>query len=300
MSEVTQAAPAAAPSTSAAMSTTAAPSQSVATSTAPVTTETINPGAWTAGFNDDMKGYVTSKGIKDPATLLESYRNIEKLMGAPKERLLKLPEKFVDETGAMTAEGREIAERLGAPKDAKSYEIEKFLKDKPEAAAEIAKTFHELGISKTQADKLMAWEIATQEKQAIAAKEAAVVAYKSDEASLKKTWGAAYDQNVNAAKQGAARLGHDAKTIDALSRVMGHEGAMKLYHQLGTAVGESAFIQGKPTGQQIMDPAGARAQIATLKSDKGFQEKFLKGDSEAIANWTRLHQMASPGDINFR
>jgi len=49
-------------------------------------------GEWYAGIADEgLRGYVQTKGFKDPGALAESYRNLEKLQGVPQERLLKLP-----------------------------------------------------------------------------------------------------------------------------------------------------------------------------------------------------------------
>lgn len=291
-------APAATPTT--ASTITAPVTTSVSTQAPAVTTETVNPGSWTAGFNDELKGYVTTKGFKDPSAVTDAYRNLEKLMGGDRKNLLKVPDQFVDDTGAYTAEAREIYERLGAPKDPKEYGLDKLSKTDPKMLEELSQTFHNLGISKTQAEKLLQWNNQVEERAALAQKEASVAKYKDQDTSLRKNWGAAYDQNVALAKQGYTRLGHDIKTIDALAQVLGHEGAMKFYHQMGTAVAESAFISGRTAAPTILDPNSAKSQIAALKSDKGFVEKFGKGDSEAIQKLQRLTEMAYPGQMSLR
>ena len=75
------------------------------------------PTDWTTGLSDDLKGFVQNKGFKAPTDILESYRGLEKAMGAKAEHLIKLPENMD------SPEGRAIWERLGAPKDAKDYKI---------------------------------------------------------------------------------------------------------------------------------------------------------------------------------
>ena len=75
MSEVSSPAAPATPATPSAPAAPASTSGSLAsTPAAPaVTTETVNPGSWTAGFNDDLKGYVGNKGFKDPAALADHF-----------------------------------------------------------------------------------------------------------------------------------------------------------------------------------------------------------------------------------
>ena len=81
---------------------------------APVVTETpaapAAPADWTAGLPEEMKGYVQNKGFKDPSAVVESYRNFEKLMGVPQDRMIKLPEKAEDK-----AAWDSIYNRLGRP-----------------------------------------------------------------------------------------------------------------------------------------------------------------------------------------
>src|SRR5690606_18358521 len=101
-----------------ATTTAAAPAAATTTTTtpaAPAATTTTQTTAtdWTSGFSDDLKGFVQNKGFKDPASVLDSYRNLEKLMGTPKERLLRLPENM-DDANAMG----EIYTRLGRPQTA--------------------------------------------------------------------------------------------------------------------------------------------------------------------------------------
>src|SRR4051812_7514574 len=68
------------------------------------------PADWTAGLNEATRGFVENRGFKDPQTLADSYVNLEKLMGVPKDRLLQVPEKDDD------AEGwGKVYNRLGRP-----------------------------------------------------------------------------------------------------------------------------------------------------------------------------------------
>jgi hypothetical protein len=266
------------------------------------TTNDVNPGAWMAGFSDDLKGRVSAKGWKGPVELADSYFNLEKLLGAPKERLVTLPDKFMGDDGKLTAEGRGIYERLGTPKDAKGYELEKLLPaengDK-QLMEHFQNVFHEAGVPKGQAEAIVKNWNEYQAKAFNGLREQAIQRFKDADAQLRKDWGAAHDQNINIAKEGVRRLGHDAKTIDALSAILGHDKTMKLYHQLGSAVGESTFVAGKSPAT-VMEPSTAQGKLSQLKADKGFMEKVGKGDSESLALWTKLHEQAYPGTTSIR
>jgi len=295
----TPAAPAAPASTSAAMaaSNTVAPA---ATGAAPApTTETVNPGSWMAGFNDDLKGYVGNKGFKDPAALADAYRNLEKLQGVPQDRLLKLPESLYDEKGALTAEGRVIAERLGAPKTPADYGIQAPAEGgDPKRLDNFLKAAHEMGLTKAQAQKLAAADSEYANAIMASAKEASAARFRDEQTQLQKEWGAAFENNKSIAADAVRRLGWDAAKIDAVAGAIGHAETMKLLANLGKAVGESAFIQGRQPNAP-MEPATAKARITELLNDRDFGARLMAGESDAKATWERLHKEAYQGMVNI-
>lgn len=267
----------------------------------PPTTETVNPGSWMAGMNDDLKGYVGLKGFKGPGDVVDAYRNFEKLQGVPQDRVMKLPEKFYDDAGALTPEGRAIFEKVGAPKEAKDYDLQRFIPKEngdPKLMERFSEVFKDAGVSKSAAEKIVASWNELQTVTMAQMKEATAQKFKDEQGVLLKDWGAAFDQNTQIAREGAKRMGHDTKTMDALSAVLGHAATMKLYHQMGSAVGESAFIGGKQVNQ-FFDPSTALAQINALKADKGFVAKYNAGDAEAVSKMTKLHEMAHQGRVTF-
>lgn len=264
------------------------------------TTNDINPGAWMAGFNEDLKGYASTKGWKDPGQLAESYRNLEKLAGVPQDRLMKLPEKFYDDAGKLTAEGRAIYERLGTPKDAKDYDLKvPETGGDPKLMEHFKTVFHDAGVPKNVAEKIVGSWNEYQGKAVEATKAQAVEAFKQSEIKLKSDWGMAFDQNVNIAKEAVRALGVSAEQINAISSQLGHDATMKLFHKFGSAVGESTFVTGRPTGT-MLEPASAKARISALKSDKAFAARLMSKDASATSEWESLHQQAYPGSINVR
>lgn len=247
------------------------------------------------GLSDDTRGWYQTKGFKAPSDAIESARNLEKLMGLPPERILKLADKMRDETtNAWTPEARQIWERLGAPKEAKDYQIDipKEYGDAKQADL-FRRLFHEEGIPKASAERLVKEWNAFQGANMQAFKDQQEATAKTSDANLRKDWGQAFEQNVNIAKEAARTLGMDQKQVDAIHSALGQEGTMKLFHKLGTSVGEGRYIQGGGANQ-LMTPSNAQHQIKELSKDKDFSGRLMKGDTEAKAKWQRLHEMAYP------
>jgi len=247
---------------------------------------------WTASFNDDLKGYVHNKGFKDPGAVLESYRNLEKLIGAPKERIVKLPEKADDPAWA------EVYDRLGRPKDAKEYTIKA-----PEGLGEDKQfvdwakgKFHELGLTRQQGEKLsQSWNeyVATQMN---GASEANQQASKEAEQALKKEWGAAFEQNLNVVDRAAKQFGLEDKHLLALRQALGPAEAAKLVLKIGQGIGEDTFVAGETRASSFgaLTPAQAVNRIGALRQDPDFVRRYTGGDSNAKAEMERLHSMAYP------
>lgn len=274
----------------------------MAEATATTTTATATPppatgaeaGAWMMGFNEEQKAFVQNKGYKGPGDVVDSYRNAEKLIGMPAERVLKLPEKMD------SPEMRAIWERLGAPKEAKEYGIEV---PKEGGDAKLMETFigtfHENGVTKTAAQKIVSKWNEFQAARATEMKAQADLNFKNQDAALKKEWGAAYEQNMNLAKQAAGVVGLNAQQVDALASQIGHDGVGKLLHKISLSTRESGFVAGANPGTGLMTPEQAKTAIKGLMTDLDFQRRFAAGETEAKAKWQSLHVMAHPGEYNF-
>ena len=248
------------------------------------------PPDWTAGFSEEQKAFVTTKGYKGPVDILDSYRNLEKLHGVPQDRIIKLPEKMD------SPEGRAVWERLGAPKDPKEYEIKTPENGDPQASEAVAKALHSAAIPKDKAQQFIKEVEAYNAQRNTALQEAAKAKQAASELQLKKDWGAAYEQNTNLAKEAARVIGISAQEVDALVATKGHDFVMKAFHKLSKGVTEADFIGGKSLGNGIMAPDQARVAIKELQKDRGFREKLLSGDREAKAKWDTLHEQAFPGN----
>jgi hypothetical protein len=248
-------------------------------------------GAWFESFADnDLKGWVQNKGFKDPAVAMDSYRNLEKLMGADKAgRTVVLPSKWDD-----PKEVEPFFEKLGRPKVPDGYKL-------PEGADKdfgkwAQTTFHKAGLTDRQAEMVMAeWGglVKGKTEATTAAKAAALAA---DREALGKEWGAAHDAKIATAKAAAKTFGFDAPTIDKLEDSLGYAGLMKFMAGLGEKIGEAPAVNGDgSTPGGPVTPAAAAAQIKALRADPAFVDRYLKGDVDAKQKMEQLHKWANPG-----
>lgn len=251
---------------------------------------TNTDGEWFKNFNDDLKGYVQTKGFKDPQAVVESYKNFEKLMGAPKDKLLKLPEK------ADAPEWNDVYAKLGRPADAKEYKFDLPKESDPAFEAWARENFHKLGLTKNQAENLMKGYVELSTNQAKLSTEARQTELKAQEDSLKKEWGSAFDQNTQVAKKAATQFGIDGKMIDTLEAAMGYDGVMKFLQNIGSKIGEASYVgSNSPKGfSGILTPEQARNEINELKKDNDFTKKWATGDVESRRKMEQLHKWAYP------
>lgn len=272
------------------------PPATTTTTPAATTTTTAAPTEWTSGFSDDLKGYVQNKGFKGPQDILESYRNFEKLQGAPQDRILKLPEDM------NTPEGRQVWERLGRPKDAKDYKIDI---PKEHGDQQFADAFRGLAdkanLTHAQAEALVGWwneRSSTSIKQAT---EAEALSRTNADQNLKKEWGQAFEQNKNIADNAARSLGLGEKEVVALAQALGPDGALKTLLKLGKATGEADFVGSGPGGKGagILSPDQAKNEINTLMTDPSFTKRLMAKDSDATRKWDNLHKMAFGGELSL-
>lgn len=259
---------------------------------------------WYAGLAETDQGWLQNRGLHERplneafSEAIKSYRNLESRMGAPADRLLKLPENLEgEEMGA-------VYDRLGRPEKPEGYDFK--APDNVELNENFTSwaknTFHELGLNQAQGQALLNSYLEFEQGSATAAGEASQETLKVQEQALRKEWGAAFDQNVSAARRAARDLGVDAETIDALEKEMGYDGVLKLFNSVAGRILEPGFHDnpagaGTPGGMAgAMTPAQAKDQINQLKGDKEFIKKYTAGDIEAKRKMDYLHSMAFPAD----
>jgi len=261
-----------------------------ATTTTAAATTAATPD-WTSTLAPEQRAVVEAKQWKSPGDVLTGYANMEKLMGAPADRLLRLPADDKPESWAP------IHDRLGRPKTPDEYQLPLPEGDNGEFAKVAAGWFHEQGIPKKAAQAIAAkWnDFAKQSVEKTTAERQSKV--EASRAALQAEWKTDYDKNVAVAQQAAPKLGFTKEVVDALEDKLGYDGVMKFVHALGAKLGEHGFhSSGTPSGTSGFGTSveAAKAEITALRSDGDFIRRMAEGDSVAVSKWKTLHQQAFP------
>lgn len=242
---------------------------------------------------------VTAKGWKGPSDLLGSYVNLEKLVGAPPEQIIRLPKDMTHESMLP------VYDRLGRPKTAAEYKLDTIKGSDPEMSKLAAGWFHEAGAPVSMATKVVEkWnayvgEIVTKSQADYKTK------VDQDKVALRGEWGDKHDSNLALAKQAAAAFGINETVVNALEKQLGYAGTHKFLHAVGSKIGEAEFVQG---GGQRSDfggltPESAQAQITALRGDRNFAARFNSSDpvvrGEAQSQMARLNKIAYPGQVTL-
>ena len=257
----------------------------------------VSAPSWTDGLGEDAQGYVENKGWDGAEQMLDSYRNLEKSMGAPADQILHLPK---EDAGA--EEWGAVYSRLGRPEDPSGYEFSG--PEVPEGGIDLtpdlATWAHEAGLSKAQAQTIyekyngrldeVSQEFAAQRAEQNAA----------DEQALRKEWGGAWEENISAGRKFAQQFNLDNGTLDKLESALGKRGLLELAAEIGRGLGEHSMPndreQDTGAGSTFgMTPAAAQTKINELMADEVFKSQYLdKGLPEAVARMNRLHALAHP------
>lgn len=256
-------------------------------------------GSWYSSFaSSDNKGFAEQKGFKTAEDVVDSYRNLEKLMGVPKERLVKLPDK------EDAPEWNDIYGRMGRPEKSDGYEVAI-----PEGGSEefgkwAKDLFHGLGLSKKQGDTIAAkWNERAKEAFQHDSDQTKI---KTDDQvkALQTEWGAAYKEKVKANSTFLEAIGIDDKSYDKLRQAMGVDGAEKMIDSIitkfGIKIGEHEFKGG--TGGRndfggALSPSAAKSKLDGLMSDPEYVKRYLNNESKEKEEVRKLHEwMAASGD----
>jgi hypothetical protein len=247
----------------------AAPEPTPAPEAQPAAPEAAAP--FYSGFqNEELRGFVENKGVKEPEQLASMYHNLEKMMGADKAgRTVVLPGPDADEAAL-----GEFYGKLGRPEAPDGYELPVPDGDDGKMAEWAQGVFHEAGLTAKQAALVSEkWNARVGEMVNGQQAEAQQTAEQA-EAELKKEWGAAYDQKVAGVENAAVALGMSENELLGLRASMGPAAAMKFVDSLAGKLGEDTVENGEPM-DGALTPAGANEALARLGTDRDFMAAWM-------------------------
>jgi hypothetical protein len=248
--------------------------------------------SWYSGFDEMTRGYVEQKGFKDPAAVVNSYQNLEKLMGHERAgRTMVLPKDDQD-----TETLGKIYDRLGRPAAPEDYKLPVPEGDQGEFAKIAASKFHELGLSSKQGQALAEWfnGHGTQLQQ----QQEAQFERQRDEdfAKLEQEWGNEFATRSELARRSMREAGLTPEDGAILERALGIHKAAKAFEFFGKHFAEHGGkgFDNSGGGRFSQTPEEAKARINSLTQDKAWQQRYFGGDADARAEMERLQKTAYP------
>lgn len=279
----------------------------------PVVTTPNNPSAatapaagdgeapWYSGLPSTFQTALQAKGwnglSKDEAltTVLDSYVNLEKLIGADKAgRTVTIPKE-----DATPEERADFFKKIGTPEKPEDYGFSA-IKDIPDSVRssleDAQKWMHKAGVPKMVGENLMR-EVAAAE----VAKAAEWSAHSQAEMNaLAVELGADFDNKKEMAQRAFRAAGLDADAALKIEQAIGTKAMMKLFMGYGDNIREAEPpAPGNAGGQFQQTTEGAKSEIANLFQDKDFMANYLSPNPRvretAIAKMERLQKIAAGG-----
>lgn len=243
-----------------------------------------------------VKTWAQGKGWKDPSMMAKSAYNLEKMMGAPADQLLRLP-RSDDPEGFRQAMGR-----LGRPAEAKDYAID------PEGVegfdpgfADAARSaFLDADLAKPQAEKLVSWWNTRNAEMVKQAADNYKLSVETGEKDLKKEWGNGYEKQFSIAEKAVKDLGFTEEMIDALDLRIGYAPTIRFLNGLGRKLGEDSFVSGKSGSfnPESMTPIEARQVWADMLQDpnmvKAMTDSMHPGHKAALEKKSKIFKVIYP------
>lgn len=260
---------------------------------------------WYDGAPAEDVGYLQNRGL-DKVTAREAalatakaHREAEKLIGAPADKIIRLPNDLNDAVAL-----REIRTRLGVPANEAGYvDAFKAIKHvdgtdlKPEEVTAWSKRALSLGLRPADALTLVNDSVKEADSGGAAAKmerEGKLAAQKS---ALATNWGPNMDANMFTAKQTAGALGVSPEAVAALEGVIGYDKVMDMFLKIGQKTGEDRFVANPQLGGGVgaMSVNQAQDRKTSLMSDTVWVQAYMNGDQEKAKEMLALNTIIVGG-----
>ncbi len=252
------------------------------TQTGTTTTATTN---WVDTLPDPVKGFALNKGWDKPEKSVQSYIELEKMIGADKAgRTVVLPgDKATPEEVAA------FRSKLGVPAEAKDYEIT--LPDgfpDPEFGNLASGLLLKHGVPKSAAQGLMTDFMAQVQAGETARLAEETKRFSGEMAELKTEMGADFDKKMELGKRAFAKAGMPTEVMDLIEDALHDKGKpgtaamLKFAANLGEMLGEGRFVDADGGGSGFGETlAHLNAKRLALYSDPAWAARFHANDAGA-------------------
>lgn len=263
---------------------------------------------WFAAYPDEVKGYVTNRGLdkldRDTAfqKIVENHRNAEKMMGAPAAELVRIPK-----PDAPAADWDAYHLKLGRPETVDKYELPVTDANKERAAA-FAQAAFKNGTPKDKAQAL--WKEITDydAKLGTDADSRAKADLTNEVEGIRKSWGKDFDAKYIVAERAveayAKANGQNPDEARANFKASmdkpGFSAAWNMFLFFGQRMGEDKFIPGGIPPNSLYTKESALSRITDLKNDPAWVKKFTANDANILAEFRALVKIAYPDEQQRR
>lgn len=266
------------------------PDPIVSTPTPIVTTPTPTPAPaaqWHDGKVDaEVLGHMQNRGWHTkPADevaieAIRAHREAEKFIGAPADKIIRLPVDPKDDAG-----WKNVWTKLGAPADPAHYDFAAVKKADgtpadPKMIEHLRGVAATLHIPKDSASALAQEIVKFNDTQAAETKAETDAKVTAERATLAKNWGTNAEANMFVAKGAARALGVTPAEVEALEKTIGYARVMEMFRNVGSKIGEDKFIVNpNPANPGVMTREQAVARKADLMKDQAWAKRYLEGGS---------------------
>jgi hypothetical protein len=227
--------------------------------TPPITEQISN---WKDSLPDDLKAEKALESIQDIPGLAKSYIHAQKLVGADK---IPVPNKF-----ATDEDWQAVYSKLGRPENPDAYEFN--LKENSNIDENALKGFketaHKNGLLPKQAEAIMNFYNDMTQNYIEDLNSKSEQGRSNAEQTLKKEWGAAFDNKVQQASTIANKYINDDfahLTLSDGTKIGDHPDFIKAFANIANDLGEDKLVAAQ--GPQYMTPAEIDKQIASLQQE---------------------------------
>lgn len=241
-----------------------------------------NPWFADLGVDDENRHYLERVGFKSLNAALKHGRDVEKKLGVPADRLVRLPD--VDYSTDPEA-WADVVNRLGVPDGPEGYEFkdaEKVFGDNTERQQFVQKAFAEAGVPQPFAQAALDVYQGLAEQAQKDAAQAEEAAYREAESALKQEWGATYDDKVDLAQSMKEDMPEDFQQFLADKDLLNNPHIIRLLAEAAEARQETGTLPGRRDGG-----GGGKLTRDEMKSElREFDERW----GEVLQNKThRMH-----------